>query len=170
MEVIKAASEWAKAEMVSAIIFMLVGTSYMATSLGLWQWANSTLAKALIVPLLVAGALLLGAGISFYLSNKTKLSTFETVYKANPSEWLSSEMARTEKTINTYQNVALKVFPGVILLAVLVFIFVPIPLVRAISIALIAFLAALVLLDSQALKRMNTYHDHLVLEEGRLKN
>ena len=170
MEILKAASVWAKTEVVSSIFFMLFGMIYLLASLGFWQWGNTPLTKALIIPMLAAGGLLLGAGISFYISNKSMPEKFEAAYKTNPSTIIKSEIARTEKTIKTYKNVALKVFPAIIVIAALLAIFIPNPTVRAISIAIIAFLSVLVLLDSQALKRMKVYHYQLALEEKKLRN
>ena len=163
MDILKAANEWAKAEVVSAMFFMLFGVVYLLAALALWQWGNSLLAKALIIPMLVAGGLLLSAGISFYLSNKSKLTTFETAYKSDRSAWIASETERTVQTIKTYKNVALKVFPAIIVIAALLSFFISTPIIRAICIAIIAFLSVLVLLDSQALKRIETYHQQLEL-------
>ncbi len=170
MDILKAASVWAKAEVVSSIFFMLFGIVYLLATFGLWQWGNTPLTKALIIPMLVAGGLLLAAGISFYISNKSMPKRFETEYNTKPCAIIQSEIARTEKTIKTYKNVALKVFPAIIVIAVLLSIFISKPTVRAISIAIIAFLSVLVLLDSQALKRMKTYHYQLELEEKKLRN
>jgi len=168
MEIVKAANDWAKAEIVSAIIFMAFGLSYLLASLGFWQWGNTPLTKALIIPILIAGGLLLSAGIGFYLSNNTMLKTFEASYKADPSALIQSEKERTEKIMNTYRNVALKVFPAIAIVAALIFVFVSQPMVRAICIAVIAFFVVLILLDSQALKRMEIYHQQLELAEGKL--
>lgn len=170
MKIVKAANDWARAEIVSAIFFMLFGLSYLLASIGFWQLGDSPLMKALIIPIMIAGGLLFSAGISFYFSNKSRLRTFEIEYKANSSALIKSEIERTEKTINTYKNVALKVFPVIIVVAALVLIFIPNPLVRAISIAVIAFFVVIVLLDSQALKRIKTYHQQLELVEEKLKN
>ena len=170
MDILKAASDWAKAEVASSIFFMLFGLVYLLAALGFWQWGHSPLTKALIIPMLVAGGLLLAAGISFYISNKSMPKKFATEYKSNPSTIINSEIARTEKTMKTYENVALKVFPAIIVIALLLSIFISNPTVRAICIGIIVFLSVLVLLDSQALKRMKTYHNQLELEEKKLKN
>lgn len=169
MEIVKAASEWAKAEIVSAMFFMLFGLVYLFASIGLWQYGTTSLMKATFIPLLVAGALLLMAGIGFYFSNKSKLNNFEKEYKANPSELINSELSRAASTIKTYENVALKVFPLLIIIAGLVFWFVSNPTIKGICIGVIAFFFVLVLLDSQALKRMKTYHQALELESEKLK-
>lgn len=165
-----AANDWAKAEMVSSIFFMLFGLSYILASIGFWQFGNTQLSKALIFPVLIAGALLFSAGISFYLSSKSMQTTFETEYTANPSALIKSEIERTKKTMSTYKNVALKVFPAIVVLAFCVSILISNPLVRAISNAVIAFLVVLIVLDSQALNRMKTYNQKLELVEKDIEN
>lgn len=163
MEIIKAATEWAKAEIVSAIFFMLFGIFYILGSIGFWKMGNTPLTRALFIPILIAGGLLLAAGISFYISNKSRLANFETEYNTNSAALINSEIDRTASTINTYENVALKVFPAIIFVAALVAVFISNPTVRAISIAIAAFLIVLVILDSQALKRTKAYHQQLEL-------
>lgn len=170
MEIIKAAQDWAKGEIFSAIIFMLFGLVYLFAAFGCWQWGTTPLARALVVPILIAGGLLLSAGIGFYFSNKARLADFEPAYKTNPTELINSEIERTSQTIKTYENVALKVFPAIILLAGIIAIFVSTPIWRAICIAIIAFLAVLVLLDSQALKRMKTFNQQLEIVKKELVN
>lgn len=163
MEILNAAITWTRAELTSSLFFMLFGIIYITTSIGLWQLGNSQLTKALIIPMLIAGGLLLSAGISFYFSNKTRLTNLETEFNVNPTEMISAEITRTATTIKTYENVALKVFPAIVVLAILLAIIISNPIVRAISIAVAAFLSVLILLDSQALKRIKTYHQQLEL-------
>lgn len=163
MEIIRAATEWAKAEIVSSVFFMLFGLLYIVGSIGLWKFGNTPMTKALFIPLLVAGGLLLGAGVSFYLSSRAILTNLEIEYNANPAEWINSEIQRVESTKKTYENVAMKVFPAIIVVAVFVFFLVSNSTLRSISLAIIAFLVVLVLLDSQALKRIMVYHDKLKL-------
>ena len=170
MEIVKAANDWAKAEIISSLFFIFFGVVYLLTALGFWQWGISSLAKALVIPMLIAGGLLLSAGVSFYLSNKSRLTGFEASYKTNPSALIESEIARTAQTIKTYENIALKVFPAIIVVAGLASFFISSPLIRAICIAIIAFLSVLVILDSQALKRIKTFHQQLELVGQDLKN
>ncbi len=170
MEIITAANNWAKAEIISSIFFMLFGIVYLLIAIYIRQLGTTPLTKALIIPLMVAGGLLFLAGISFYLSNKSKLASFEKKYNADPAAMLQAEMATTTKTIKTYENVAIKVFPALIVIAALLAILVSDPMVRAICISVIAFLFVLVLLDSQALKRMKTYHQQIELAQENLNN
>lgn len=161
MDIVSSAKNWAKAEIKSSFFFMLFGIGYLFIAIFVKQMENSPLAISLFIPLMIAGGLLLLAGISFYFSYKSKLINFEKNYKANPLTFLLAEIESTAKTIKTYQNVALKVFPVIILIATLIALFISLPIVRAICIGVIAFLGVLVILDSQALKRMKTYHQHL---------
>lgn len=170
MEILNEATRWAKAEIVSATYFMMFGIVYLFAAIGFWQLGSSSLTKALIIPILVAGGLLLGAGVSFYRSNQNKLKSFETEFTTNPSAIIKSEMARTTSTMKTYENVALKVFPLVILVAALLAVFMSNPTFKAICIGIIAFLAVLVLLDSQALKRIKSYHYQLELADEKFRN
>lgn len=163
MEIVKAANDWAKAEIFSAQIFFSFGVLFVLVSAGFWQLGNSELSQTLIYPILVAGALLMAAGIGFYFSNNKRLANFEADYKANPVTFLDSEIARTEKTIKSYENVAFKVFPGIIVVALLLIIFVDSPFWRAINIAVIAFFAVTILLDSKAHSRTKAYHEQLRL-------
>lgn len=163
MEIVKAATIWTKAEIVSSMWFMFFGVVNILVAIGFWKFGNVEILKALILPLLIVGGLLLGAGISFYLSNSSRLSNIEKDYHNDISAWINSEFEKTESTIRTYENVALKIFPGIILVALLIIVFVAHIKVRAICIAIMVFLLTLVLLDSRALKRIKTYHKQLEL-------
>ena len=83
MEIVKSATDWAKAEIVSSFFFMLFGIIYLLMSVGFWQMGSTPLMEALIIPILIVGGLLLMAGISFYFSNKSRLTSFEREYKTN---------------------------------------------------------------------------------------
>ena len=165
MYIVKAASDWAKAEIVSAQIFIFFGVLFLSASAGFWQFGKSELPQALIYPILVAGALLVAAGLGFYFSNKTRLANFESDYKANATTFIESEIERTERTVKSYENVAFKVFPGIIAVAVLLIFFIESPFWRGINMAVIAFFAVTIFLDSKAHKRTKVYHEQLKMVE-----
>lgn len=164
MGIVKEATKWAKAEIVSAMIFMLAGIVYIVLAFTCWTTNGSPLIDALPIPILIAGGLLLAAGIGFYTSNKSRLKSFEADYQSDPNALISSEIERTQKTIKSYEKVALRVFPGIILIAAMIYFSVQTPITKAICVGIIAFLFVIVLLDSQALKRMRTYHQKLISE------
>lgn len=169
MDIVKVATEWAKAEVISAKVFIFFGIIFIITSIGFWQLGKTELSKAFIFPTLIAGTLLLAAGGGFYFGNTSRVSNFETEYKTDPHSFVQSEIDRTQQTINTYKNVAFKVFPGIIALAAILMIFVDRPLWRAIFITVMAFLIVMLFIDIHANDRMKEYHNQLVIEENRLK-
>lgn len=168
MEIVKIASEWAKAEIFSAKVFMLFGIVFIVAAIGFWQLGKTELARAFIFPTLIAGALLLVAGIGFYFGNTSRLSNFETDYTSNPASFIQSEIARADKTMNEYNTVAFKVFPAIIILSSVLIIFLNGPIWRSICMIIIAFFVIVLLIDSHANERMKNYHDQLLLIEKNL--
>lgn len=166
MDIIKAATDWTKAEIFSAQFFIFFGILFLLASLGFWQWGKTEVAKAYIFPVLVAGALLLAAGCSFYFTNRAKLQTIDTDYQSNPTLFVQSELERSQKTIDSYDNVAFKVFPIIVLIACLLVIFFSHPLLRAICITIMAFMVILFIIDSNANARMKIYKSQLLAIES----
>lgn len=66
MEIIKTSIDWAKAEIFSSSFFIVFGIVFVAVSIGFWQLGKTDLAKAYIIPIAVAGVLLLTIGIGLY--------------------------------------------------------------------------------------------------------
>jgi len=166
MDFLKASTQWAKDEVFSSAFFILFGMLFILATIGFWQLGKTEAARAFIYPTLVAGSLLLMAGISFTVSNKTRLSNFETEYKANPSSFIKAEIARTEKTMWEYRNIAMKVLPLIVVVAALLIVFIDKPIWRAISMTLIAMLLCMISIDSLALSRMEKYHNELKQAES----
>ena len=86
MEIIKFATDWAKAEVFSARFFILFGLLFLAASYGFRQLGKTEMAKAYIVPSLVAGLLILAFGVGIFFANKSRISSFKEAYKNNPTE------------------------------------------------------------------------------------
>ena len=161
MEILKSSNQWAKEEVLSSAFFILCGVAFVLAAIGFWQLGKTEVARAFIFPTLVAGSLLLMAGISFTLSNKNRLSNFEAEYKTNPSAFVKTEIARVEKTLGEYRNIALKVLPMGIVAAALLIVFIDKPLWRAISITTIALLLCMIWIDSIAEARLENYRQQL---------
>ena len=53
MDTLKAATDWARAELFSTPFFILFGIVFMVASLGFWQLGKTDMAKAYIIPTLV---------------------------------------------------------------------------------------------------------------------
>ncbi len=96
MDILKAAMDWAKAELVSTPFFVVTGVAFLAISLGFWQVGKTDLARAYIIPTLVAGVLLTIIGLGLFFTNKNRITQFETTYKIDAPTFISSELERTD--------------------------------------------------------------------------
>ena len=165
MEIIKFATDWAKAEVFSARFFILFGLLFLAASYGFRQLGKTEMAKAYIVPSLVAGLLILAVGVGIFFANKSRISSFKEAYKNNPTEFVETELERTEKIMGEYRNIVFKIIPSIIVVAALTIVFVDKPLWRAAAITTIAMMLVILLVDSNANARVINYHKQLMLEK-----
>ncbi len=163
MDIVKSATEWAKAEVFSSQFFIAFGILFILASIGFWQLGKTEMARAYIYPTLIAGILVLSIGIGIMYANKTRVNSFTTAYRNNPSEFVQSELKRTEKSMHEYQTIVFKIIPVIIAVCALLIIFIDKPIVRAICITTIAMMVVLLLVDSNANSRIENYHEQLVL-------
>lgn len=163
MEILKLATEWAKAEVFSTRFFIFFAILFLIASIGFWQLGKTDIAKAYIIPTLVAGALLLTIGLGLFYTNKSRITAFETAYNSDVSVFIESEIVRTERTLDEYQTVVFKAIPMIIIIAALLIIFINTPIWRAISITTIAMLIVILLIDGTAHARIEAYHKELKL-------
>jgi drug/metabolite transporter (DMT)-like permease len=169
MEILKIAIEWAKAEVFSSRFFILFAILFLIASIGFWQLGKTETAKAYIIPTLVAGTLLLAVGLGIFFTNKSRVTSFATAYNTNPTEFVTSEITRTEKSMGEYKTIVFKIIPFIIVAAALLIVFIDKPLWRAISITTIVMMGVILLIDSNANSRIESYHKQLELvdkEEG----
>lgn len=162
MDILKAATDWAKAELISTPFFMLAGLAFLAISFGFWQVGKTDLAKAYIIPCLVAGALLLIIGLGLFFTNKTRISQFEKAYTENAAAFVDAELERAEATLKEYQNVVFRGIPIIILICALLLIFLPQPGWRASLITSIAMLSLILMIDGLAHARIEVYKQQLL--------
>ena len=160
MDIFKASTDWAKAEVFSTTFFILIGVLFVLATVGFWQLGKTEMAKAFVIPTLVAGALLLTIGLGLFFTNKSRLASFPTAYNTDASAFVESEITRAEKTIAEYQNV-FKVIPLIIVVAALLIVFIDKPGWRAISITTIAMMVVILLIDINANARMEAYSQQL---------
>lgn len=160
MELLKLATEWAKAEVFSTRFFILFAILFLIASIGFWQLGKTDLAKAYIIPTLVAGLLLMTIGLGLFYTNKSRVTQFEKAFNSDSTAFYQSEMDRSESTLKEY-TVVFKVIPILIIVAALVILFIMTPIWRAISITSIAMLIVILLVDGTAYSRMENYHKEL---------
>ncbi len=165
MDILKAATDWAKAELFSTPFFILFGLVFMAASLGFWKLGKTDMAGAYIIPTLVAGLLLFIIGSGLLYTNIQRVSQFEKDYNADVNSFVESEITRCEATLKEYKLIVFKVIPILIILAAIIIIFLSTPTWRAISITTIAMLTVILLIDGTAYARINSYHKELKVVE-----
>tara|TARA_B100000508_G_C11370252_1_gene233355 strand:- start:165 stop:668 length:504 start_codon:yes stop_codon:yes gene_type:complete len=164
MELLKLATEWAKAEVFSTRYFIIFGILFLMASIGFWQLGKTDLAKAYIIPTLVAGLLLLTIGLGLFYTNKSRIIQFEKAFNTDAPAFYQSEIERSESTLKEYA-VVFKVIPILIIAAALLILFINTPNWRAISITTIAMLIVILLIDGTAHARIEAYHNELKLVE-----
>ena len=162
MDILKTATDWAKAEVFSTSFFILFGIGFVVASIGFWQLGKTDLAKAYIIPTLVAGLLLLTIGFGLFFTNKSRITQFEKAYNKDASAFVKSELERTESTLKEYKNVVFTAIPLIIATCALVIMFVNTPVWRASMITTIAMLIVILLIDGTAHGRIEAYKEQLV--------
>ena len=165
MEILKLATEWAKVEVFSTRFFILFAILFLIASIGFWQLGKTDIARAYVIPTLIAGVLLLTIGLGLFYANKSRITEFETAYNRDSLAFFESEIARVESTLKEYKTVVFKAIPIIIIVAALLIIFINTPTWRAISITTIAMLTVILLIDGTAQARIEAYHKELKLVE-----
>ena len=160
MELLKLATEWAKAEVFSTRFFILFAILFLIASAAFWQLGKTDLAKAYILPTLVAGVLLMTIGLGLFFTNKTRIIQFEKEFYTNENNFFQSEIERSESTLKEY-NVVFKVIPILMIIAAIAIMFINTPTWRAISITTIAMLTVILLVDGTAHSRIEAYYKNL---------
>lgn len=163
MEIIRLATEWARAEVFATRFFILFAGLFLAASLGFWQLGKTEMARAYIIPALVAGLLIAAVGIGLFITNKSRVSNFPQAYEEDPKAFVVSELARSEKTIGEYQSIVFKIVPCIIIVAALIIVFLDKSSWRAIAITTIALMVVILIIDSTANARISEYKKQLEL-------
>ncbi len=161
MEILRIAIEWAKDEVFSSRFFILFGITFLVASGGFWQLGKTEVARAYIIPMLVAGVLLLVVGLGIFFTNKSRLTSFETAYHSDPAAFVKSEIARAEKSIDEFRTIVFRIIPFIIIAAALIIIFIDTPVWRAIGMTTIAMMVIIMFVDSNANARIEGYYNQL---------
>ncbi|MFI3298986.1 MAG: hypothetical protein R3Y49_04195 [Rikenellaceae bacterium] len=157
MDILSVASQWAKDEIFSSKLFIVAGVIFIIISIGFWQLGKTEIARAYITPFAVCGGLLLIIGGGLTYNNYSRLKTFQKAYNENRTEFIASEIERTQSTIASTEKTIFVWIPILIVAAALLIIFVDKPTWRAISITAIAFLITLLVVDSNSHSRIVNY-------------
>jgi len=168
MEILKSATDWAKAELFSTPFFILFGIMFMIASVGFWQLGKTEMARAYIIPTLVAGALLVIIGLGLFFTNKSRVTQFRADYQEDASAFVESELLRAEATLKEYQTIVFTIIPLMIAVCALLILFIERPIWRASLITTIAMLVVILLVDGTAHARIDAYNQQLISTEKEL--
>lgn len=165
MDILKASTDWAKAELFSTPFFILFGVLFILSSIGFWQLGKTEMAKAYIIPMLIAGILLMTIGLGLFFTNKSRLANFPKDYERDAAAFVKSEIVRAEATLKEYRNIVYTVIPIIIAVCAICIIFFKTSVWRASLITAIAMLVVILLIDGTAYKRMDNYNQQLLSVE-----
>ena len=163
MDILKTAMDWAKAEVFSSTIFIIFGILFVVASLGFWQLGKTEIAKAYIIPGMVAGALLVILGSGLLYSSQARITNFPTAYESDPSAFVASEIVRADKVLNEYAIAVFKVIPLIIAVCAVLIMVLDAPVWQAGLITTIAMMSVILLVDTNANARMEAYKEQLLL-------
>ena len=169
MDILKIATDWAKAELVSTSFFIVVGIAFIMASFGFWQFGKTDLARAYIIPILVAGAFLITTGFGLFFTNKVRIKQFETAYNSDAPAFVTSELKRAEATLKEYKTIVFTAIPLIIVVCGLIIYLVNRPIWRARMISSIAMLSVILLIDGLAHARIEEYNKQLLKAQLELK-
>ena len=169
MDILKTATDWAKDELFSTPFFILFGVLFLLTSIGFWQLGKTEIARAYIIPTLVAGTLLTIIGLGLFFTNKSRITQFEAAYNSDPKAFVASELVRAVATLKEYQNIVFKAIPFIIIVCALGIVFIHKSVWRASFITTIAMLVVILLIDGTAHARIDAYNQELELVEKDFK-
>ena len=164
IDILKLSVDWAKAEVFSAKMSLLLSLLFFLAAIGFWQLGKTGMAKAFIFPMLVAGVLVVAVAAGLYFANNPRITQFETAYNIDAKGFIQTETKRTAKSQHDLALV-FKVLPLIIIAAALLIAFVNRPLWRAIGITTIALMTVLMFIDSNTGARNTAYHQQLLAEK-----
>ena len=165
MDILKVATDWAKAELFSTPFFILFGVLFVFASIGFWQLGKTEIARAYITPTLVAGALLMIIGFGLFFTNKSRLANFPAAYERDASAFVASELARAEGTLKEYKTIVFTAIPLIIAACSIGIMFLNTPIWRASLITTMAMLVVILLVDGTAYARIDAYNQQLLSVE-----
>jgi len=88
MDILKAGIDWAKAEVFSSKISLLLSLLFFLAAIGFWQLGKTAMAKAFAWPMLVAGVLMIAVAAGLYFANNPRITQFETAYNTDAKTFI----------------------------------------------------------------------------------
>jgi ABC-2 type transport system permease protein len=162
MDILKTSTDWAKAELWSNGFFALFGVMFVVASLLFWSRGETDMAKAFVLPMFVAGVLMLILGGGLFYGSWKYWAGFGPAIAEDGAGFIASEIERVDRTKGQYGTAVFKVMPLMIAAAAVLIVFVHSPGWRAAFITANVFLGLIMLIDSNANARLEAYKETLV--------
>ena len=105
--------------------------------------------------------LLVILGVGLVIANQWRLSTFPTAFSADAKAFLASEITRADKSVRGYQQAVQIYLPEIIAICALALLVVRTANWQASMVAIIAMMAVIMLIDTNASTRMEDYQKTL---------
>ena len=152
---------WTRGEILEAALIGLGGFLAMAAGFAFWKLGTTPAAKAMLMPLLILGALLVATGVGSHINNRKRLVTFERAYAEDAAAFVRAEKERVEGFQWMYTMV-LVIAPVCFALATAFFWWSKNPHLRAAGIALVLLGLSGLVIDTFSKERADTYYEHIL--------
>ena len=166
MDFIHHTLNWTRGEIFESSLIGLCGAFLIGAGFLFRKFGETPAAKAMFVPLLVFGGLLLATGIAGYISNTGRLTTYGNAYQENPATFVESEKQRVEDFQFLY-TIVLVLAPLCFVVASALFWWTTGPTVRAIAITLVLFGLSGLIIDFFSKERADIYYEKILAELNR---
>ena|SRR5476651_730988 len=160
-DIVKLSTDWAKAEVFSGKMVWLFSVLFLLAAIGFWYLGKTTMAKAFVWPLLIAGLFLIAVGAGLYFTNSARVTGFEKAYRQNPEAFVRQEIGRTAES-QKQLILVFRILPAIIVFAALLILALPhAQNWKAAGITLIVTASFLMVVDSNTDARNTAYHSIL---------
>ena len=160
MELIQHTINWAKGEILEAIIMGIFGALIVVCSLLLWKFGTTPNAKTLFIPLLIVGCIPLLSGISGVITNKNRIPEYEAAWQQDKQSFIMAEKERVEG----FDAIFKYTYPGSLILVMggaILFFLLGSPQWKAISLAMMVMGLMAYFIDHFAAERADIYLEHI---------
>lgn len=87
---------WIQGELFESVVILVFSVTVFGLAFAFWKFGATAGAKALILPLVLIGAIYLGVGASMQKSNQARQQNFPAQYDKNPAAFVQAEKERVE--------------------------------------------------------------------------
>jgi ABC-2 type transport system permease protein len=160
-DIVKLSTDWAKAEVFSGKMVWFFSVLFLLAAIGFWYLGKTTMARAFVWPLLIAGIFLIAVGAGLFFTNSARVTGFEIAYHQNPKAFVQQEISRTDDSEKQFKFV-FSILSAIIIISALIIVASPgAPNWKAICITLILTASFLMVVDSNTDARNTAYHSIL---------